>query len=82
MPGSELAPVTHVERTESGRAVTVGMSTVMAARRVIAVLSGFDLAKIAPLVITGPVLPGVPASYLQLHHNAIFMLDEDAAEHV
>lgn len=82
LPGSELAPVTHVERTENGRAVTVGVSTIMAAKRVIAVLSGFDRSKIAPLVITGPVLPGIPASYLQLHHNAIFMLDEDAAEQV
>lgn len=82
MPGSELAPVTHVERTEDGRVVTVGLSTIMAARRVIAVLSGFDLSNIAPLVISGPVLPGVPASYLQLHQNAIFMLDEDAAERV
>lgn len=82
MPGAELAPVTHVERTEGGRVVTVGISTIMAAKRVIAVLSGYELSKIAPLVITGPVLPGIPASYLQLHQNAIFMLDEDAAEHV
>ena len=82
MPGSELAPVTHVERTERGRVVTVGISTIMAAKRVIAILSGYELSKIAPLVISGPVLPGIPASYLQLHQNAIFMLDEDAAEHV
>lgn len=82
LPGSELAPVTHVERTESGRVVTVGISTIMSAKRVIAVLSGYELSKIAPLVISGPVLPGMPASYLQLHQNAIFMLDEDAAEHV
>lgn len=82
MAGGELAPVTHVERTEGGRVVTVGISTIMGAKRVIAVLSGYALSKIAPLVITGPVLPGVPASYLQLHQNAIFMLDEDAAEHV
>jgi glucosamine-6-phosphate deaminase len=82
MPNAELAPVTHVERNENGRVVTVGISTIMAAKRVIAVLSGFELSKIAPLVITGPVLPGVPASFLQLHHNAIFMLDEDAAENV
>jgi len=82
MPNAELAPVTHVERAESGRVVTVGISTIMAAKRVIAVLSGYELSKIAPLVISGPVLPSVPASYLQLHQNAIFMLDEDAAEHV
>jgi glucosamine-6-phosphate deaminase len=82
LPKAELAPVTHVERTEFGRVVTVGISTIMSAKRVIAVLSGYELSKIAPLVISGPVLPNVPASFLQLHHNVIFMLDEDAAEHV
>ena len=82
MPSSELAPVTHVERTENGRVVTVGISTIMSARRVIAVLSGFELSQTAGLVINGPIVPTVPASYLQLHSNAIFMLDEDAAEHI
>lgn len=82
LPGTELAPVTHVERTELGRVVTVGISTIMGARRVIAVLTGRDLAKTAPLIITGPIVPAMPASYLQLHPNAIFMLDEDAAEKI
>lgn len=82
MPGSELAPVTHVERTESGRVVTVGISTIMGAKRVVVMLSGYELAPIAPLIISGPIVPSVPASYLQLHPNAIFMLDEDAAEKI
>ena len=82
MPSSELAPVTHVERSESGRVVTVGISTIMSARRVVVVLSGFELSQIAPLVIGGPIVPGMPASFLQLHPNAIFMLDEDAAEKI
>ena len=82
MPGSELAPVTHVERTDSGRVVTVGVSTIMAAKRAIIVLSGYDLSQLAPMIITGPIVPSIPASYLQLHPNAIFMLDEDAAEKV
>ena len=82
LPGSELAPVTHVERTDGGRVVTVGISTIMNAKRVIVVLSGFELSLIAPLIISGPIVPSVPASYLQLHSNAIFMLDEDAAEKI
>ncbi|MCE5188892.1 MAG: 6-phosphogluconolactonase [Eubacteriales bacterium] len=81
-PGAELAPVTHVERTETGRVVTVGLSTIMNARRVIVVLSGHDLIQTAPLIIGGPIVPAMPASYLQLHSNAIFMLDEDAAEKI
>lgn len=80
LPASELAPVTHVERTEAGRVVTVGMATIMSARRIIAVLSGAELAKTAGLVVGGPIVPAMPASYLQLHPNAVFMLDEDAAD--
>lgn len=82
MPAAELAPVTHVERTENGRVVTVGISTIMSAKRVIAVLSGYELSQTAGLVINGPIVPMVPASYLQLHSNTIFMLDEDAAEQI
>lgn len=82
MPASELAPVTHVERSDDGRAVTLGISTIMSAKRVIAILSGFDLAPIASLVISGPVVPSTPASYLQLHPNVIYMLDEEAADQI
>lgn len=80
MPASELAPVTHVERTETGRVVTIGLSTLMTARRVVVVLSGYSLSKIAGLAVSGPIVPTLPASYLQLHANAVFMLDEDAAD--
>jgi glucosamine-6-phosphate deaminase len=82
MPANELAPITHVERTETGRVVTLGISSIMSAKRVIAILSGFDLAPVAGLVITGPVVPMMPASYLQLHPNVIFMLDEEAADQI
>jgi glucosamine-6-phosphate deaminase len=82
LPNSELAPVTHVERTETGRAVTVGISTIMSAKRMIAVLSGYALSPVAGLVINGPVVPTMPASYLQLHPNVVFMLDEEAAEKI
>lgn len=74
-----LAPVTHVEPTAEGRAVTVGLSTVMAAGKVIAVLVGEDKAELAGRILKGPVTSQVPASYLQLHANAVFLLDEAAA---
>lgn len=78
----ELAPVTHVERTENGRVVTVGMTTIMSARRIVAVMTGADKASAAGMVFNGPIVPDVPASYLQLHANAVFLLDEDAAEKI
>lgn len=77
---SELAPVTHVERTETGRIVTVGMTTIMSAKKIIAVMTGRDKANMAPMVLNGPIVPAVPASYLQLHANVIFIMDEDAAD--
>lgn len=74
---SELVPVTHVEA--SGRVVTVGMKTIMNAKKVVACLTGKDKSAAVEAVFGGPVTPQVPASYLQLHRGAVFILDEDAA---
>ena len=79
VPASVLAPVTHVEGTQDGRMVTVGMTTLMASRKLVVLMTGADKAEIAPKVFHGPVLPNVPAGYLQMHANAVFLLDEDAA---
>ena len=76
----ELAPVTHVERTAGGRVVTAGLTTIMAAKKIVALITGEDKAETATAVFHGPITPEVPASYLQLHANAIFLLDDDAAK--
>lgn len=75
----ELAPVTHVERTQDGRVVTVGLGTVMGAQKIVAYLVGGDKAAMAGQILNGPVTPQVPATYLQLHANVVFLLDEAAA---
>ena len=80
--GSELAPVTHVEHTAEGRVVTAGLTTLMAARKLVVLMVGADKAEIAPSIFHGPIDPGVPASLLQLHGNAVFVLDEEAAAHL
>ena len=77
---TELAPVTHVERTGEGRVVTVGVSTLMSAKRIVAVMTGLDKASAASMICNGPIVPTAPGSYLQLHANSILILDEDAAE--
>ena len=79
LPGDVLSPVTHVERMPDGRLVTAGITTLMSARRLVVLMTGADKAEIAPQVFRGPVLPGVPAGYLQMHANAVFLLDEEAA---
>jgi len=78
----ELAPVTHVERTEKGRVVTIGMATIMSAKRIVAIMTGADKADMAAVVCSGSITPNVPATYLQLHANGIIILDEDAAEKI
>lgn len=78
----ELAPVTHVERTEEGRVVTIGMSTVMSARKIVALLVGAEKADLAERIFNGPVTPQLPATYLLMHANAVFLLDEDAAARI
>ena len=79
-PAQELSPVTHVERTPEGRIVTIGITTLMTARKLVVLMTGADKAEIAPQVFHGPVLPGVPAGYLQMHGHVVFLLDEEAAE--
>ncbi|GAB4137693.1 MAG: glucosamine-6-phosphate deaminase [Planctomycetota bacterium] len=61
------------------RAVTAGLGTILAARRL--VLCAFGAAK-APAVgsmIEGPVEVSCPASSIRLHENALVLLDREAA---
>jgi len=82
LPGAqELPPVTHVERTDDGgRAVTVGITTIMAAKKIVVLMTGADKADVAAKMFHGAVNSMIPASYLQLHANVVFLLDEAAAE--
>lgn len=49
------------------RAITMGMGAIMAARKVLLVVSGADKRDILEKALYGPVTPQVPASLLQLH---------------
>lgn len=79
---TELAPITHVERTEDGNVVTAGITTLLSARKIVVLMTGEDKADLARRVFSGPITPLVPASYLQLHANAIFLLDDAAAKYL
>ena len=59
-------------------AITMGLSTIMKSKRVILMAWGNK----APTVVTaveGPVTDQVPASFLQMHDNCSFVIDELAA---
>jgi glucosamine-6-phosphate deaminase len=75
-----LAPMFYgVENTPS-KAITMGLDTILSARRIILVAWGEEKASILSSIIEGDITPSVPASYLQTHKNVEAVIDEGAAE--
>lgn len=64
------------------QAYTMGIKTIMQAKKVLVVVSGKDKAGIVKQAFFGPVTPHVPASILQLHSDAIVIADEDALSEI
>lgn len=60
------------------QAYTMGIGTIMSAKKIVVVVSGKDKAKILKEVVCGPITPKVPASVLQLHTDVVIVADEDA----
>lgn len=64
------------------QAYTMGIQTIMSARKVLMVASGADKAKIIREAFFGPATPQVPASILQFHPDFILVADEAALSEV
>ena len=60
------------------QAYTMGIGTIMSAKKVLMVVSGKDKAEIVKKAFFGPVTPRVPASILQLHNDVTIICDEAA----
>lgn len=60
------------------QAYTMGIRTIMYARKILLLVSGEEKAQILHDVLCGPVTPQVPASILQLHNDVIVVADEAA----
>jgi len=60
-------------------AITMGIGTILSARRVLLLATGASKAEAVAKMAEGPVGAMVPASALQLHPEATVMLDEAAA---
>lgn len=60
------------------QAYTMGIQTIMQARKVLVVVSGADKADILKKVVEGPITPQVPASILQLHNDVTIVADAAA----
>jgi glucosamine-6-phosphate deaminase len=60
-------------------ALSMGMGTILQARRAVLIATGAAKAACVERLIDGPITTMLPASFLQLHRNADIFLDEDAA---
>ena len=57
---------------------TMGIKTIMQAKKILIVASGEDKAEIVRDAFFGPITPKVPASVLQLHNDVTLVADEAA----
>ena len=60
------------------QAYTMGIQTIMSARKILLLVSGAEKAEILHKALCGPITPHVPASVLQLHNNVTVVADEAA----
>lgn len=60
------------------QAYTMGIGTIMKAKKILLIVSGEDKAEILKKSLWGPVTPHVPASILQLHNDVTVVADEAA----
>lgn len=84
-PGREFPPVTHAvplpaEPSAKPRyALTMGIGTIMSARRIVMLATGEEKADAVSRMLNSAVSPAVPATVLQLHRKVTYILDESAA---
>jgi glucosamine-6-phosphate deaminase len=60
-------------------ALTMGIKAIMQARAILLIATGDEKAEILRRALTGPILPDIPASVLQLHPNVTVILDHTAS---
>ena len=60
-------------------AISLGVGTIMRARRTLLIATGADKAGAVYGLVRGAITPSLPASALRLHPHCVVLLDEDAA---
>ena len=61
------------------QAITMGIGTIMRARKIILLANGKRKARVIKKTIDGPITTKIPASVLQLHNDVTVMVDQEAA---
>ncbi len=64
------------------QAYTVGIKTIMQAKKIVVIASGENKADIIAKAFWGPITPSVPASVLQLHNDVVLVGDEAALSRI
>lgn len=67
------------EKDVPRQAITMGVGSIMSARRIVLIATGEDKAEAIYNSVRGDVNPGIPASILRMHQNVVFLLDKAAA---
>lgn len=75
----DAAPGFGGEEGVPTHAITMGVATILEAKRVVLMARGASKKDIVERAMTGPVGPEVPASFLQNHQNVGWFLDKEAA---
>lgn len=60
------------------QAISVGMKTILQARRIVVMASGAEKAEAVQAMVSGAIQPNLPASILQLHGDVTLIVDEAA----
>jgi len=63
----------------SGRAVTLGLATILAAREVVVLVSGPAKRRAMARLLQGPITPAAPGSVLRRHPKCTIVVDRDAS---
>lgn len=71
----EFGSISNVPR----KAITMGISTILKAKRIVLLALGENKSEIIKKAVEGPVTEFVPASYLQGHQNTLIVLNEAAS---
>lgn len=82
-----LSPVTRAENAPQfsrpadvpHRAITMGVATILDAKRCVLLATGADKAEIVAQAVEGPMTSMISASALQMHPRCVVILDEAAA---
>ncbi|MFK8298436.1 glucosamine-6-phosphate deaminase [Capnocytophaga cynodegmi] len=88
--GTRIITLDHITRADASgvfhgianvpeQAITMGVRTVMKARRIVLLAWGSNKASIVKRAIEGEISSEVPATYLQEHDSATFVMDTEAS---